>query len=119
MEILDAILEQLLSALPLIAAVLATLIIDCVRNRAGDVVPRAFYPILLPLAGAVVAGLAKGVGADIGDFNPSTADFSTWETVVAGALAGSATVGLKEARKSLDKLRKPFDEIDPLDGRYL
>lgn len=118
MEILDAILTQLLSALPIVAAVTATLVIDFVRNRVGDVVPRAMYPILLPLAGAVVAGVAKGVGADIGDFNPSTVDLSMWETVVAGALTGSATVGLKEARKSLTRLREPIDDDIDFDGPH-
>lgn len=118
LEILDAVLAQLLAALPLVAAVLATLLIDAVRNRLGDVVPRTLYPIMLPLAGAVVAGIAKGVGADIGDFNPSTADLSMWETVIAGALTGSATVGLKEARKAVGKLREPIDDID-LDGPLL
>lgn len=111
-EILDAVLAQLLSALPLVAAVVATLAIDFVKTHFGEVVPRTLYPILLPLAGAVVAGIAKGVGADIGDFNPATADLSMWETVVAGALTGSATVGLKEARKAVSKLREPIDDID-------
>lgn len=112
MDMIDAILEQLLSALPLVAAVVATLLIDFVRSRLGEVVPRVLWPILLPIVGAVIAGVARGVGYDIGEFNPSTSDLSMWETVLAGALTGSATVGLKEARKSIGRLRRPFDIED-------
>lgn len=102
--IIDQVIDQLIAALPLVAAVAATLAIDFVRTYLGDVIPRVLWPILLPIAGALVAGVAKAFGADIGDFNPNTIDFSMWETIVAGALTGAATVGLKEARKSIGRL---------------
>src|SRR5690606_33499137 len=110
--LLDSILEQLVSALPIIAAAAASYIVTAVNRYVGEIVPKFLYPVLLPIAGAVVAGTAKAVGVDIGGVNPSTADFSMWEAIIAGALTGGGAVWVYELRKSFARARGE-DEIAP------
>lgn len=112
MELIDPILEQLIAALPIIAAAAASYLVTAVNRYVGEIVPKVLYPVLLPVAGAVVAGSAKAFGVDIGGFNPSTADFSAWETIIAGALTGGGAVWIYELRKSFSRARGD-DEIPP------
>lgn len=102
-EIFIAMLDSIAQALPLIAAALVPPALAFINKWAGDTVPKHLYPILLPIAGAIVAGLSKAAGLDLGDFNPSTASLSMWETVVAGALVGHASIGVHQIKKQLYK----------------
>ena len=102
-QLMSNLIGALISALPLIAAAIVPPTLAYINSKIGEYVPKQFYPILLPLAGALVAGTAKAIGFDIGEFNPSTADLSMWETVVAGILVGSASVGLHQIAKQMGK----------------
>lgn len=102
-QLFPSLIGALLSALPLIAAAIVPPTLAYINAKVGEYVPRQFYPILLPIAGALVAGISKALGLDIGDFNPDTADLSMWETVVAGILVGSASVGLHQIPKQMGK----------------
>lgn len=98
---MDALIDQVLAALPLIAAAAVPMLIATVKDQLTEFVPARYFPVLLPVLGALVAGVAKAVGFDIGDFNPETADLSAWETIVAGALVGSASIGIHQIRAQL------------------
>lgn len=112
-ELLAMLLERLIEALPLIAAAVVPVIVAAIRRAVRDRIPDYAWPVLLPIAGAVVATLARLGGADIGDFNPSTAGLSAWETAVAGALTGAASVGMHQLVRQLRKAAAPLDEDPP------
>lgn len=104
-ETLAAFLEPFIEATPLLAAFVAAAVISSARRFVTETleIKPKFFPVLLTLAGAFVAGLAQALGLDIGDFNPQTATLSRWQTVVAGAMTGLATTGLHQAQKQLRK----------------
>lgn len=116
-EMLEIFVEQLAAALPLIAAAVVPIGVAAVRKFARDRIPSYLWPVLLPLAGATVASLARLGGFDLGDFNPSTADFDAWETAIAGALTGSASVGLHQLVAQAKRMRAGDDPppADPTD----
>lgn len=93
------ILDALQSALPLIIAALVPILIAKFNQHFGTLLPKQYYPIVLPIAGAVVAGTAKAVGFDVGDFNPETASLNMWQTIIAGALTGHAMVGMHQIKR--------------------
>lgn len=94
-------MEQLIAAIPLIAAAIASFAIAMFREHIWPVLPDYLIPIVLPIAGGIIAGLAKALGFDIGDFNAETADLTTWQTVIAGVLSGLAMTGLHQAQKQV------------------
>lgn len=100
-EALATLAEQLIAALPLIAAAAVPMAVAWIRRVSHDRIPPEFWPILLPLAGAFVATIARLAGVDIAEFNPSTASFSAWETAIAGALTGAAAVGLHQVVRQM------------------
>lgn len=102
-QLISNLIGALISALPLIAAAIVPPTIAFINKKVGEYVPRKFYPILLPIAGALVAGTAKALGFDIGEFDASTADLTMWQTVVTGLLVGSASVGLHQIPKQMAK----------------
>lgn len=89
-------LDQLLSALPLIIAAIVPPLVMGFRNFIAPLVPGRLIPMLLPVAGGLVAGLANLAGVDLGDFNPETADLNAWQQVVTGVLVGLAAIGVHQ-----------------------
>lgn len=97
-------LDAIVSSIPILAAAAAAWLLSFVRERIAPILPDRFIPLVLPVVGAVVSSVAKWGGVDIGDFNPETADLTTWQTAIAGALSGLAMTGLHQIPK---QLRKP------------
>ena len=97
------IFNSIASALPLIIAAIVPALVAAFNKFFGERIDKRYYPILLPILGGVLAGLAKAAGFDIGDFNPETADLTTWQTIITGTLAGSASVGLHQIKKQVGK----------------
>jgi len=90
-----------METLPLILAVLVPPLVAVVRKFAGDSIPSKFIPIILPVAGGVVAGLASFLGVDIAGF--VAGDASTWGSAITGILIGAAAVGVHQISKQKDK----------------
>lgn len=103
MNAIVPVLDALLSALPLIVAAVVPPALAYFNSKVGAIVPKHLYPVLLPVAGALLAGAAKAAGFDVGDFNSETADLDMWQTMVAGALSGHAAIGIHQIKKQLDK----------------
>jgi hypothetical protein len=110
-ELILQLLDALSSALPLIAAAIVPPVLAWFNANVGELIPKWLYPILLPIAGALVATAAKFAGFDFGDFNPETADLTTWQTIIIGAMAGSASVGIHQIKRQFEKRPSP-DAID-------
>ena len=98
-EALLPLFDAIASAAPLVIAGLVSGALAAVHRWFGEVVPKRFYPILLPTAGAFLAAIAKMAGVDVGDFNPETADLTMWQTVAAGAASGWIAIGMHQVRK--------------------
>jgi membrane associated rhomboid family serine protease len=101
---MQPLLDALSSAAPLIAAGLASMAIAFTREHVARLVKPKYLPILLPIAGGVVASVAQLVGFDVGDFNAETANLDAWQTAIAGVMTGGFMVGLHQIPK---QLRKP------------
>lgn len=99
---MQAILDALLQAVPLIAAAVVPLIIGFFKDNVLAKIPPTALPLILPILGGLFTSLAKLVGFDIGDVNPATADIGWWGTAVMGVIVGSASIGIHQlATKSL------------------
>lgn len=102
-------MESILEALPLIIAALVPPLLAWVRRKV-EIVPDQYIPILLPVAGAVVAIGAEFAGFNLGSFDAATADLSAWQTVVTGILSGLAANGVHQIGK---QVRKSQDDEEP------
>lgn len=100
---MQPLIDALISVTPVVAAALATLVVSYFRDSVSQWIRPKFYPVLLPIAGGVVASVAQLVGVDIGDLNAATADFNAWQTAIAGVMTGGFMVGLHQIPKQLKK----------------
>lgn len=100
-DLISILVEQVLGALPLVAAAIVPVGVAYVRKFTADRIPPALWPAILTIGGAVVATVSQAVGFDLGDFNPQTADLSAWETAIAGALTGLGAVGVHQGARQL------------------
>lgn len=103
MNAFQPLLDALASAAPIIAAGIASALLSAVREHAEKWIKPKFYPVLLPIAGGLVASLGNLVGVDLGDFNAQTADFTLWQSAVAGVMTGGFMVGLNQIPKQAKK----------------
>jgi len=76
-------------------------LVAAVRKFTGEAIPAKYIPIILPVAGGLVAGLAAAVGVNIPGFEAG--DASTWSSAVTGILIGAAAVGAHQIKKQKDK----------------
>ena len=106
-QILDGIALTLTPMLPMFAAAATSALIAFARNQVNALMPPWTIPIVLPIAGGVVAGLAQAVGFDIGDFNPQTASLDGWQTVIAGTMTGGFAVALHQIVTQFKNRKNP------------
>lgn len=78
-------------------------LVAAVRSNVLAAVPSKFIPVLLPVAGGVVAGLAAVLGVDLGGTDLATAPTSVWESSIMGILIGAASVGVHQIKKQQEK----------------
>lgn len=96
-------MEAIVQALPLIIAAIVPPLFAAVRTYITAVVPDKFIPLLLPIGGGVLAGIAAMLGIDASVLATVSTDPGAWETVTQGVLIGSASVGLHQAAKQIKK----------------
>lgn len=97
-------LEALIAMIPMIAAGITPPLIMIVRDQITKVVAPKWFPVMLPILGGVVAGIANLLGVDATILQTTSQDINAWETVVQGILAGSASVGLHQVGKQAKKV---------------
>lgn len=102
-------MESIIEAIPLLIAALVPPLLAWVRRRV-EIVPDRYIPILLPVAGALVAIGAEFAGFNLGSFDAATADLSAWQTVVTGILSGLAANGVHQIAKQRAKAQ---DDDEP------
>ena len=71
------------------------------RKNVLAAVPSKYIPILLPVAGGVVAGAAAFFGVEVGDLGAG--GVGVWESAITGILIGAAAVGVHQIKKQQDK----------------
>lgn len=98
-------MEPFLEALPLILAAIVPPLFAAVRKFLGEVIPATWIPVLLPVAGGVVAGIAHALGVDAAALQTTSFDPTIWQTVVEGILVGSASVGIHQIKRQRDKAK--------------
>lgn len=97
-------MNEFVAALPLIIAALVPPALAWFRAHVAALVPSRFIPLLLPIVGGLVSGIAYLVGFDVGDFDPTLADTTAWEAVIIGILTGLSSNGIHQIGR---QLRKP------------
>lgn len=102
-------MEQLIATIPLIIALIVPPIVALVRTKLGALIPDHLIPVVLPIGGGILAGLASLVGVDATALAQISRDPSTWETVVQGILSGSAAVGIHQIRRQTQKAKEGGD----------
>lgn len=95
--------EALVGLIPLVAAALTPPLVAACRQYVTDAVPPRWFPVLLPITGGFVAGVAHLVGVDAAVLQQTSAEVSAWETVVQGILVGSASVGVHQIKRQQQK----------------
>jgi hypothetical protein len=100
---MQSLIDALVPLAPVIAAAIASVGLSLAREHIAPVIAPKWYPVLLPIAGGLVASAARFFGVDIGDLNPETADLDAWQTAVAGVMTGGLMVGLHQIPKQLSK----------------
>jgi hypothetical protein len=96
-------MEKLIETIPLIIALIVPPVFAMVKGALGNLIPEKAIPVVLPIGGGILAGLASLVGVDASLLATISHDPSTWETVVQGILAGSAAVGIHQIKKQAEK----------------
>lgn len=93
-------LEAIMEALPLILAALVPPAVAQLRSWFSAKVPDEYIPVLLPLAGGILASLGNlvGVSVDVTSGGPTM-----WSDAVMGILMGAAAVGVHQIKKQRDK----------------
>ena len=98
-------MEAIVETLPLILAAIVPPLFAAVKKYLGEAIPEAWIPVLLPIGGGIVAGLAHLVGVDATLLAEVSRDPAVWETVVQGVLVGSASVGVHQIKRQRDKAK--------------
>lgn len=96
-------MEPLIAALPLIAAAIVPPIVAVLREQIVKLVPSRWFPVLLPIGGGILAGIANLLGVDAAILQTTATDVSAWNTVITGIVSGSAAVGIHQVGKQLKK----------------
>lgn len=96
-------LKPLLDALPLILAVVIPPVIAYLRGNVLSKIPGKYLPILLPVAGGVLAVIAAKFGVDGSVLTGGNVTADDWQTVIVAVLTGMASVGAHQAVKQLKK----------------
>ncbi len=96
-------MEQLISAIPLIAAAVVPPLIALFRAYVSQVVPDRLIPVLLPIGGGVVAALAHLAGVDATLLKDTPTDPTAWGTVITGIVSGFAAIGIHQVKRQAEK----------------
>ncbi len=96
-------MEQLISAIPLIAAAVVPPLVAMFRAYIAKVVSDHWIPVLLPIGGGVVAALAHLAGVDATLLKDAPIDPTAWQTVITGIVSGFAAIGVHQIKRQVDK----------------
>lgn len=96
-------MEQLVASIPLLISILVPPLFALTRGWFGGIVPDRLVPVLLPIGGGVVAGIAHLVGVDATILANYSSDPNAWETVITGIMSGLAAVGVHQIKRQGDK----------------
>lgn len=96
-------MDQLIAALPLILAAVVPPLVAAVRGFLGEKIPAKWIPVILPIGGGIVAGVASMLGVDASALQTTSATPDTWSTVIQGILVGSAAVGVHQIKRQASK----------------
>ena len=96
-------MDQLIATIPLIAAIVVPPVVALLRQWIVKIIPTKWFPVLLPMAGGIVAGAAHIFGVDAGDLQADPSSVAAWEAVITGMVTGSAAVGVHQIAKQRKK----------------
>lgn len=93
---MEAILNLLIEGVPLIAAAIVPIIVAGIR-KVTDKIPANLIPVILPVAGGLMASIGTLVGAEV---SPDVfSDDNLLSAAINGILVGSAAVGFHQIKK--------------------
>lgn len=96
-------MDQLIATLPLLISLLVPPLFALARGWFGGIVPDRLVPVVLPIGGGVVAGIAHLLGVDASILANYSSDPNAWETVITGIMSGLAAIGVHQIKRQGDK----------------